>query len=490
MLLRYGVLASAAAAVLVAQPGLERCAALKDLRIPDVAITAATPTPAGPEPQSGGTPSVALPAHCLVRGEIDRRAGVRRRPPFWIGFELRLPEEWQDRFLFQGGGGLDGAVRPALGPASGANRNPGLARGFAVASTDAGHQGESNDASFSRDQQARIDNAYRSIERVTAVAKTIVANYYGRPWKHAYFDGCSNGGRQALLSAQRFPTYFDGIVSGAPAYRVTHSAIGSAWETMVLTRIAPKDVQGNPILSRAFSDADLKLVGDAVLRECDEKDGLKDGMVFNIAACRFDPAVLTCKGPKTDACLSAEQVEALDQVFAGPRNSHGEAIYSDWPYDPGIASPGWRMLKLGTSQTSTPNSADVSLMLSALKGYFLTPFNPRFDVMKFDFDKDAQRVDETAALQDATWTELSTFSSRGGKIILYHGMADPFFSANDTARYYVKLLADNGGRAAMSWARLFLVPGMTHCAGGPAPDDFDALGASWPGWSRARPPTA
>ena len=215
---------------------------VKDLRIPDVVITSATPTPAGVGPQSGRTPSVELPAHCLVRGEIDRRVGAGGLPLF-IGFELRLPDQWQDRFMFQGGGGMDGSVRPAIGSASGANRDPGLRRGFAVAATDAGHQGASDDPSFSRDQQARIDNAYRSIDRVTVVSKAIVAAYYGRPWKHAYFDGCSNGGRQALLSAQRFPTYFDGIVAGAPAFRVTHAAIGSVWETI---RSGSHRAQGRP----------------------------------------------------------------------------------------------------------------------------------------------------------------------------------------------------------------------------------------------------
>jgi feruloyl esterase len=296
----------------------------------------------------------AVPEHCLVRGAIDKRVGFGGKP-FAIGFEMRLPVKWERRFLFQGGGGMDGTVRPALGNASGANPNPALARGFAVVSTDAGHTGAppmpEADASFARDQQARIDNAYRSIERVTQVSKLIAMQYYGELWRHAYFDGCSNGGRQALMAAQRYPRDFDGIVSGAPAFRVTHSAIGSAWETQTFLSIAPKDDSGQPILSRAFSDDDLKLVAEGVLKRCDALDGLTDRLVMNTRACHFDPKTLMCAGAKQAACLSRNQVMALEKVMGGPRNSRGDAIYSDWPWDPGMASPGWRALKLGTSPT-------------------------------------------------------------------------------------------------------------------------------------------
>ena len=365
---------------------------------------------------------------------------------------------------------MDGIVRPAYGPASGADATPGLARGFAVVSTDAGHSGAPNDPSFSRDQQARIDNAYRSIDRVTAVAKLMIASYYGRPASRSYFDGCSNGGRQGLIAMQRLPLLFDGIVSGAPAFRVTHAAIDSAWATIHLMKIAPKDESGKPILSKAFTDADLKLVAQAVLEQCDALDGTKDGLVFS--PCHYDPAPLTCKAAKSKTCLSSAHVDALKKIMAGPVNSKGKPLYSDWPYDPGIASPGWRMLKLGTSPTSESNAANITLMLRGLTGYFMTPFDAAFDPMKFDFDKDPAKVQETAALQDAEMTQVSSFLQHKGKLLLYHGMADPFFSAFDTQRYYERLT-----QGSTDWARLFLVPGMTHCGGGPSLDNFDALGA-------------
>jgi Tannase and feruloyl esterase len=483
--MRLIVLILACAAAASAQDA-NRCAALSRVVLPDVEITSAAFTPAAaagtaPGRRPGQPLPVALPAYCLVRGVIERRTGFEGRP-FGIGFELRLPANWTKRFLFQGGGGMDGAVRPALGWASGADLNPALARGFAVVSTDAGHTGAppvpETDASFARDQQARIDNAYRSIDRVTMVSKALVTQYYGEPWKFAYFDGCSNGGRQGLMAMQRLPTYFDGIVSGAPAFRVTHAGIGSAWETIAFLKIAPKDDSGRLIVSRAYSDADLKLVSDGVLKVCDTRDGLADGLVMNAGACRFDPAVLACRGAKTATCLTRDQVAVLKKAFDGPRNSRGESLYSDFPWDPGLAAPGWRAWKLGSSTTPEADSRDVLLMLSGLKGYFAYPFDPNFDPLKFDFDKDAARVDDTAALQDPTSTQVSTFVQRGGKILLYHGMADPVFSARDTARYYERLARDNGGmEQTLGFARYFEVPGMNHCSDGPALDNFDALGA-------------
>jgi len=466
---------------LFAASDAERCAALSQLAIPDVEITSATLSQGGPAGKGPGAGGAMLPAHCQVRGTIDKRTGFGGKT-FAIGFELRLPVTWEGRFLFQGGGGMDGTVRPAIGPASGANANPALARGFAVVSTDAGHTGApplpEADASFARDQQARIDNAYRSIDRVVQVSRQIVMHYYGEPWRHAYFDGCSNGGRQALMAAQRFPLYFDGIVSGAPAFRVTHAGIGSAWETIAFLQIAPKDDSGHPILSRAFSNEDLRLVADGVLKACDALDGLKDGLVMNTRACHFNPETLGCPSGKQPQCLSHEQVATLERVMGGPKNSRGEAIYSDWPWDPGMAAPGWRQLKLGTSPNAQANSIDVLLMLSGLKGYFMYPYDESFEPLKFDFDKDTARVDDTAALQDPTSTDVGTFVQHGGKLLLYHGMADPFFSALDTQRYYERLAKDNGGLdQTMTFARYFPVPGMNHCGGGPALDNFDALAA-------------
>ncbi len=435
----------------------------------------------------GGGRSLPLPAHCIVQGMINKRTGADGRS-YGIGFEIRLPDNWTERFLFQGGGGMDGSVRPAAGltPISGSSALPALARGFAVASTDSGHQGANGpggpaaDSSFGVDQQARIDQAYGGFISVTELARQLIEHYYGRPWRRAYFMGCSNGGRQALLAAQRFPLEFDGVISVAPAMRVGTATISSAWEAIAFSAIAPKDDSGKPILSKAFSNSDLNLLGKAVAEACDAADGVKDGLIFNRRGCHFDPAVLRCKGAKTDTCLSDAQVGALKKVFAGPKNSRGEALYSDWPYDTGVAAPGWRGLKLGNSTNASPNSADAVLMFSGLKGFFFTPPDPSFDPMKFNFDTDPARLTDTSVLQDSTLTFLSTFASSAhqGKLMLIHGMSDPFFSAYDTMRYYEKTVRDNGGLdRTFSWLRYYEVPGMNHCGGGPALEDLDPLTA-------------
>src|SRR6185312_1467564 len=197
----------------------------------------------------------------------------------------------------EGGGGLDGVLNPALGGLGGRARPPALAQGFAVVTTDGGHRGASMmDARFATDQQARIDYAYGAVEKTTWAAKALVQAFYGRAPEHSYFVGCSNGGRQALIAAERVPLEFDGIVAGDPTFRLAWTNVDQVWNEIVLARGAPKGPDGKPIVSRALSEADLKLVADTVLSRCDGLDGLKDGMINDFQACRFNPAVLTCKG--------------------------------------------------------------------------------------------------------------------------------------------------------------------------------------------------
>jgi hypothetical protein len=470
------------------------CASLTMYQAYGVEITKAENVAAGPFSLGPQQPAANLPAHCLVNGIINKRTGADGRQ-YGIGFEIRLPDSWSERFFFQGGGGMDGLVRPALGTV-GILPYPALTRGFATASTDSGHTGAngpggpSADSSFGVDQQARIDQSYGGFIAVTQLARQMITQYYGQPWKKAYFAGCSNGGRQALLAAQRFPVEFDGIIAEAPAARVGTATIQSIMETIEFTKIAPKNDAGKPILSKAFSNEDLTLVSKAIGEACDAKDGAKDGLVFNTKACKFDPAVLTCKAAKTDSCLSKEQVAALKKVFAGPKNSRGETLYSDWAWDIGIAAPGWRAWKLGTSLTETPNSADTVLMFSGMKGFFMTPPNPQLDPMKYNFDTDPASLHDTNVLQDSLLTYLSTYAARGSKLMMIHGMADPIFSAHDTQRYYERAVQDNGGLdKTFSWMRYYEVPGMNHCQGGPALDQFDALSALVDWVEKNQPPT-
>ena len=240
--------------------------------------------------------------------------------------------------------------------------------------------------------------------------------------------------------------------------------------------IAPKDSQGKPALQRAFSDGDLQLLAGTVLQQCDGLDGLKDGTIDNPDACSFDPAVLQCKAEKNDTCLSAGQVNALHITFAGPKDSKGASLYSDWPYDAGLGAPGWRIWTLGNEQMPAINVLIYPEFLNRVA--MAAGETPIADAFSFDFDKDPARVTPTGALMDADSTDLTAFRKRNGKLILYTGMSDPVFSANDLIGYYRRLAQQNGGMAdTQQFARLFRIPGMTHCFGGPALDSFDDLTA-------------
>lgn len=434
--------------------------------------------PAGTRRPGTATTGDFLGGHCVVTGSRDARTGVDGKP-YAIGFELSLPDRWNGRFLYLGGGGNDGSLRDTSLSSSISNGTPSpLGQGYAVVSTDAGHQGGS--ASFGADPQARIDHAYNAHDKTAQSAKALIEWRYGKPADYAYFSGCSGGGRQGMMFSQRFPDYFDGITAGAPAMRVSSGAtVAAMWNNRKLTDIAPLGADGQPVLSQALSNSDLNLVADAVLAACDAGDGVVDGMVQNTQACTFDPAVLQCAGAKTDSCISAAQVGALKDVFGGPKNSAGQALYVTQPWDPGIRHAGWRAWTLGSSATSTPNSAYNTLMLDALRNEFFTPPDPTFNALDFNFDTDPARMQAFSEVYDTYRDDrLTAFKASGGKLMFVHGMADPIFSADEVVEYYERLAANNGGIAAtQSFARTFLVPGMTHCSGGPATDTVDTLQA-------------
>ncbi|RCW72437.1 DUF6351 family protein [Pseudorhodoferax soli] len=419
-----------------------------------------------------------LGGHCVVTGSRDARTGVDGKP-YAIGFELSLPDRWNGRFLYLGGGGNDGTLRDTSLSSSISIGTPSpLGQGYAVVSADAGHQGTS--ASFGADPQARIDHAYNAHDKTAQSAKALIEWRYGKAASYSYFSGCSGGGRQGMMFSQRFPSYFDGITAGAPAMRVSSGAtVAAMWNNRKFNDIAPAGADGKPVLSQAFSNGDLNLVADAVLAACDAGDGVVDGMVQNARACQFDPAVLQCAGAKTDSCISAAQVGALKDVFGGPKTSAGQALYAGQPWDPGIRDSGWRAWTLGTSTTAAPNSRYITLMLDALRNEFFTPADPGFDALAFNFDTDPARMAAFSAVYDSYSDDrLAAYKARGGKLLLVHGMADPIFSAKDTADYYERLAANNGGIAAtQGFARNFLVPGMAHCSGGPATDTYDSLQA-------------
>lgn len=455
----------------------QRCEALARMALPVTTLTAAYNADAAATVQ-GAT----LPAHCVVEGKTNERTGVDGKT-YQIGFRLRLPDNWNGRFLFTGGGGNDGSLGASIGPnvgtvGPGGSLKPALNDGFAVVSTDGGHTGGSA-ADFGADPIARIDHAYNAFDKTAVNAKALIAERYGRAPDRSYFVGCSGGGRQGMMFTQRFPTYFDGVIAHAPAMRVASGATAAAmWNNQLLTAIAPVE-GGSPILSKAFSDSDLSLASSAILAQCDALDGAADGMVQNWRACRFDPAPLTCSGAKTASCLTAGQVDALRQIFTGPRNSAGSVVYAGQVADPAIDQGGWRAWTLGTSTTATPNSAYNALMADALRWEFFTPPDPAFVALNFNLDTDLPRMAATSSVYDTYRDDvLAGYKARGGKLMFLHGLADPIFTANDTLDYYQRLAANNGGIGPLqSWARFFPIPGENHCAGGRATDQFDALSA-------------
>src|SRR6188508_584940 len=387
------------------------CGTLTSLQMPGLALSitkaewiAAGSTP--PAPPGAPPPAVKLPAYCRLDGVLDRRTGADGKS-YGIGFALALPGDWNGRFLFQGGGGLNGNVGFPVG-AQASGGTPALVRGFAVVSTDTGHQAGGFDASFMAEQQATLDFAYQAVGRVASVAKQIIAQHYAKAADRSYFAGCSTGGREAMLMAQRHPTFFDGIISGAPAMRTNFSGIGDEWVATQLNAVAPKNEQGQPLTRQALSEADKKTVIDGFLNACDAGDGIKDGMVFNTNACRFDPKALVCKGAKTDGCLSAEQAAALEKGFAGPKDSKGRQVYPGFLFDTGIAA-----------------TQGIPGLLHGGRN----PVGPGFSATTMDVDARAAAAaaDSGGALAaTSSWTNLNTFSNHGGKLIFFHGVSDPW----------------------------------------------------------------
>ena len=381
-----------------------------------------------------------------------------------------------------------------------------LEMGYAVVSTDTGHDNAINSnpamqgtVAFGHDYEARVEYAEKAINSVASVAKHVVNTFYGRSAEHNYFVGCSNGGREGMVFAQRFPEQFDGIVAGAPAFAVPKAAVAEAWDTQAFGALANHmklaNNSGLPDIARTFSQGDLKIVADTIEQVCDADDGIADGMVQNLFQCttpRVRPALEThvCAHEKDAACLSREQVDALVRSLEGPRNSKGESLYAGWPWDVGIADMGWRIWKLGIP--GGMESINVMLGSPAMSGLFVTPpatvaatseANLRYQ-LDFDFDRDASKLFSTSKdfprsgwdLVGAQSTDLARFHQHGGKMIVPHGGSDPIFSINDTVKWWRTLDAANNGKAA-DFVRVFAVPGMNHCSGGPATDQFNALAA-------------
>ena len=421
----------------------------------------ATPavTPGASPPGADALLKTGLPSYCRVEGVINQRTGFAGKR-YGIRFALALPDDWNGRFLLQGGGGLNGSVPPPLGAVA-AGDQPALARGFAVMSHDSGHTGEVFQSDFMEDQRAYLDFANSSVPTATQLGKAVVARYYGKPAGYSYMAGCSTGGRESMLASQRYPELFDGIVVGAPAMRTGNSNLALAYAAAQFNRAAPLDGRGTRLVDQIFTAKDRSIVLKGMLRQCDMLDGLNDGIIMNVKGCRFDPAKLQCKKGRVDGCLSGAQVSAMTAAFAGPKDRAGYPLYASFPYDTGIVA----------------NASD------SLPGFLPTgkpgPFGPASGETEIDLDARIHAIHNDAGQQltdTSLWTNLNTFTARGGKILFYHGVSDPWFSANDTLEYWQRAEKENGA-AWQNASRFYMVPGMGHCGTGNAFDRFDLLGA-------------
>jgi feruloyl esterase len=498
------------------------------LPVPNTAVTSATPVAA----------TATVPAHCLVIGTINAgRVGAETSPgapvsryTYAINWQARLPDAWNSKFHMPGGGGTDGSVP---------NTTTRLRQGYAAAANDSGHSNAVNSdplaggtASFGTDYVARVDFAYNAIDVTTRTAKKLLEMYYGDWPEYSYFEGCSMGGREAMMVTQRLPSYFDGAVSGDPAFRITKVGVWAMYTGQQLAALARTrgliSGFGVPYANNTFTNQDLQLISKAILDACDALDGVADGMVSNSQACttrRVKPRLdaLRCEADKTPTCLASDQVDAILNIYAsGAPNSRGKPQYAPWMWDAGIAgctstadcntptatniNTGWRLWNVGIFNAAFVPGANVSngaLSFASLGGgaiplLFATPpilpaptANDGLAnlIMNHDFDTFAASIFGTSAafpvsdteLLNVDDTDLSPFKRRGGKIIIWQPQSGGPFSPQDMVNWYTQMSRVMGGKGqggfekTQEFARLFMMPGVNHCGGGPGTSSIDAF---------------
>lgn len=465
---------------------LAQCAGLATgFSFANTTITAAQVVAAGTLTNAGQP----VAEHCVVTGRMNPRVSAVDGQAYAIGFEMRLPTAWSGRYLYQGNGGTDGAVSPAVGGFSGGGPlKNGLQLGFAVISSDAGHSNAQNPL-FGVDPQARLDYGYQAVGTLTPMAKALIRAAYGRGPDRSYIGGTSNGGRHAMVAAARYANDYDGYLAVAPGFNLPKAAVAQLYGAQQWRKVATSTgTAPNFDLESALPQGERSLIGQAILARCDALDGLADGLVQDVEGCRtaFNLArdVPTCPGPRDGSCLSAAQKEVVQNVFAGAKNAKGEALYNRWPYDPGIVHTGWADWKFRNSVRGGRDPVAVAHIFSVPP--VTTALTNTLDyALNFNLDTDAPKIFAT----NATYTEsamsfmtppdatnLDMLRKRGAKMIVVHGASDPVFSVDDTATWYDALNARLDGKAGDA-VRFFRVPGMGHSRGGPATDQFDGLSA-------------
>lgn len=445
----------------------ESCAAIAGLAYPHTSIKTAEYL-TGEDAVVGKT---AYPDHCRVVAYMEERVGSDGKN-YATGVEVRMPADWNNRMFFQGGGGIDGSLRAAVGTNTRGNPNA-LTLGYAVVSTDGGHDlGSRSDASFGADLKAVIDYGYNSIELAAMFGKVAIREAYGEYAAYSYYLGASNGGRQGLQFAQKHPNLFDGIIAGTPIYKQTYGHLMTVWSRLVLKEIAPKDDQGRPLLAKAYSEADMALIKADITAQCDHLDGLMDGIQDSAKLCDYDISGLICSAEKDDACITEAQANAFTSLHDGAKNSAGESLHPGFPYDAGMD---FRLWNLGTSE-EWPNNGRRARNQSH-KWVWRQPAEPELDTWTtYDFD-DLGPVDNASQYLNASSPDMDAFAFKGGKLILYHSMGDAGVSAIDTTKYYNDVIDRYGVEAADKFSRFYLLPGLGHGRLGIGPHKFPALEA-------------
>jgi feruloyl esterase len=467
-LVAFGLMSQSA---LAQQP----CERLTDLRVGTATITSAVAKPEGPfTPPAGAAPAAGaqqapppmLPAHCAVAGVLRPTSDSEIKFAMW----LPTPAAWNGKYRQEGNGGWAGVIpyNAMIDP---------LRRGYVTAATDDGHEGgplAGADWAIGHPEKL-VDFGHRAVHEVAVHAKQILAAHYGRPATRAYFVGCSDGGREALMEAQRYAEDFDGIIAAAPANRWSHLFTSFVWNERALLATPEHRIPASK----------LPAIQSAVLAACDALDGVKDGLLENPRACKFDPGAVACRTGDTASCLTASQLEALNKIYGGPKLSTGEQIYPGLPPG-GEAIPGtWA----NWLTTEDPTKSIQSVLGNAY--YSGAVFEDKnWDVRKMDFDRDFQYGERKAApILNSSSPDLRSFRARGGKIIQYHGWADAAITPLASIEYYEQVrrfmttypdARGDSKRPIEDFYRLFMVPGLGHCAGGVGPVRFGNGGAVSP----------
>jgi feruloyl esterase len=430
------------------------CDQIKTLAFADTVITDATVVPAGPFQPAAANAAQAplqLPAYCRIAATLKPNSDSE------IGVEVWMPVAgWNGKFEAVGGGGWAGAM--SYGAMALA-----LQDGYATASTDTGHKG--GNAAFATGHPEKVvDFAYRAVHEMTVKAKTFITSFYGRAPRFSYWNGCSTGGRQGLMEAQKYPEDFDGILAGAPANYQTHL---HAWYIAVGTAALKQK-------ESALTTADLALLHGAVIAACDALDGVNDGLLSDPRKCDFDPATLRCRTSVAENCLTDAQVEAIRKIYAPLKTQSGVLIFP--ALMPG-SELGWSTLAGG------PEPA--SMALDTFR--YIARQDPKWDWRNFDPERDTALADSNDVI-NATNPDLKAFSSRGGKLLMYHGWNDQLIAPENSINYYSSVL-EKMGPGQDNWYRLFMMPGMQHCRGGPGPNQFNMMGVI-ERWREANAPPA